>query len=50
MGSASQLEYHLLLAYDLKLLITSDYQPLARNVTEVKRKLASFIQKLKAES
>ncbi|MGH7964819.1 MAG: four helix bundle protein, partial [Candidatus Binatia bacterium] len=48
MGSASELEYHLLLARDLDLLNGSHYEQLAREVTEVKRMLTSFIQKLKA--
>ena len=46
MGSASELEYHLLLARDLLLLAEPDYGHLAREVTEVKRMLTSFIQKL----
>ncbi len=49
MGSASELEYHLLLASDLKFLDGSDYERLATEVTEVKRMLTSLIQKLKAE-
>ena len=50
MGSASELDYHLLLAKDLNLLTTSDYEQLFGSVTEVKRMLASFIQKLTADS
>ena len=49
MGSASELEYHLLLACDLGFLKTAEYEALAREVTEVKRMLCSFIQKLKAD-
>ena len=49
MGSASELEYHLLLACDLNFLISSDYERLASEVTEVKRMLTSFIQKLNAD-
>ncbi|MGQ9626774.1 MAG: four helix bundle protein [Anaerolineae bacterium] len=49
MGSASEVEYHLLLARDLGLLNGSDYERLAGEVTEVKRMLTSFIQKLKAK-
>lgn len=45
-GSASELEYHLLLARDLLLFAEPDYARLAEQVTEVKRMLASFIQKL----
>lgn len=50
MGSASELEYHLLLARDLGFLNSSDYERLTSEVTEVKRMLTSFIQKLKADS
>ena len=50
MGSASELEYHLLLASDLNLLNSSDYERLANDVTEVKRMLASFIKKLNADN
>ena len=49
MGSASELEYHLLLARDLNILNHSDYDRLAVEVTEVKRMLTSFIKKLKAD-
>jgi len=49
MGSASELEYHLLLARDLSFLKSSAYEQLAREVTEVKRMLTSFIQKLTAD-
>jgi len=50
MGSASELEYHLLLACDLSFLQQTDHERLARDVVEVKRMLASLIRKLKAES
>jgi len=49
MGSASELEYHLLLVHDLGLLKTPDYEQLTGEVIEVKRMLTSFIQKLKAD-
>jgi four helix bundle protein len=49
-GSASELEYHLLLAHDLHLMGDADYARLANEVTEVKRMLTAFIQKLRAES
>ena len=49
MGSAAELEYHLLLTSDLKLLGQRDYQKLVGEVTEVKRMLTSFIQTLKAD-
>ena len=50
LGSASELEYHMLLARDLKMLPTTAYELLDPRVTEVKRMLASFIQKLTTES
>jgi four helix bundle protein len=49
MGSASELEYHLLLSRDLKFLCTSDYDRLELQVTEVKRMLAALLRKVDAE-
>jgi four helix bundle protein len=49
-GSASELEYRLLLARDLDLLKIPDYQRLSDDAVEVKRMLASLMQKLRAES
>ena len=49
MGSASELEYHLLLSRDLHYLGENDYQSLNGAVTEVKRMLTSLIQKLTAD-
>ena len=49
-GSASELEYHLLLARDLKLIKPDDYEKLALQTTEIKRMLTVFVQKLSAES
>lgn len=49
MGSASELEYHLLLAHELELLDEQGYKLLENNVTEVKRMLSTFIRKLKAD-
>jgi len=49
MGSASELEYHVLLARDLGLLKSLDYQRLSEEVIEIKRMLASLIHKLRAE-
>jgi four helix bundle protein len=48
-GSASELEYHLLLAHDLEVLKGTDYQRLSSEVIEAKRMLASLIHKLKAD-
>ena len=49
MGSASELEYHLLLAHDLGYVDDEGYRHLEQNVTEVKRMLAGFIHWLKAD-
>ncbi len=49
MGSASELEYQILLAHDLSLWSREDHDRLAQQVTEVKRMLASFIKKLRAD-
>jgi four helix bundle protein len=49
MGSASELEYHLLLAHDLQLLKDDKYEALNERVVEVKRMLSSFILKLTAD-
>jgi four helix bundle protein len=49
MGSASELEYHLLLARDLGLIVSKDYQALHERTTEVKRMLAALLQKLNAD-
>src|SRR5579863_4615071 len=49
MGSASELEYHLLLAKDLKLIKTADYDQLAPRAIELKRMLTALLQKLIAD-
>ena len=49
MGSASELEYHLLLSKDIGYLDDKTYETLANEVIEIKRMLASFIKKLKAD-
>lgn len=48
MGSASETEYHLLLARDLKMITPVDYEELCRNVIELKRMLTGLTQKLRA--
>ena len=50
LGSASELEYHLLLARDLEFLQVPDYERLSSETSEVKRMLTSLVQKLKAVS
>ena len=49
MGSASELDYHLLLAKDLKLVQAKQYQDLAQQTSEVKRMLTGLFQRLKAD-
>jgi len=49
MGSASELEYHLLLARDLKLIKPKDYGDLAQRAVEVKRMLSALIKKRNAD-
>jgi four helix bundle protein len=49
-GSASEVQYHLLLAHDLELLNQADYERLSGEVVEVKRMLASLLRKLRADS
>ena len=49
LGSASELEYHLLLSLDLNLLDAANHDQLTQETTEVKRMLTSFIQRLKAD-
>jgi len=48
-GSASELEYHFLLARDLAFLNEEDYRTLNSAVVEVKRMLASLAAKVEAE-
>ena len=49
MGSASELEYHLLLSRDLKFLDEQTYISLNGRVEEVKRMLASLVRKVDEE-
>ena len=50
MGSTSELEYHLLLAHDLNMLVQDRYEILNTQTCEVKRMLAVFIRKLKTDN
>ncbi|KPK91364.1 MAG: four helix bundle protein [Anaerolineae bacterium SM23_ 63] len=50
LGSASELEYLLLLARDINLLDHSEFEHVSTDVIEIKKMLTSFIQKLKADS
>ena len=47
-GSASELEYHLLLCHELGLVPVSNYERLNNDVNEVKKMLNSFIQKIRS--
>jgi len=49
MGSASELEYHLLLAKDLKPIQPKDHAELSERATELKRMLTALLPKLKAD-
>jgi four helix bundle protein len=48
-GSASELEYHFLLARDLGLLNHNEYDRLNGSIVEVKRMLASLVRKVEQE-
>jgi four helix bundle protein len=48
-GSASELDYHLLLAHDLKFLAEPDYQTLATDLLYLRKMLTSLIQKIEHE-
>jgi len=50
MGSASEVEYHLLLAWDLNLLNSVDYQRLTEEAGSVKKMLSAFLRKLRADN
>jgi four helix bundle protein len=50
MGSASELEYQLLLAHDPHYLSDPDYQRLETHVIEVKRMLSSLMRKVRTDS
>jgi four helix bundle protein len=47
LGSANELDYHLLLARDLNYLESTCYATLARETQEIAKMLASFIDKLR---
>ncbi len=47
MGSAGELEYHLLLSHDLELLGDAEYRRLDALAVELKRMLSSFIVSLR---
>lgn len=47
MGSANELDYHLLRAHDLGLLVPTDHQRLAHEIGEVNNMLAAFALRLR---
>ncbi len=49
-GSASELEYQLLLARDLHYLPASGYEQLANDVVPIKQMLTAFIRRLKPDA
>ena len=48
MGSASELEYLLILAHDLGYLTENAFQSMTNDLVEIRKMLNAFIQKLKA--
>ena len=50
MGSASELEYQLLLAYDLTFINEATYRTQTDQVNEIKRMLGGFLKKLTTDS
>ena len=49
-GSAYELEYHILLAYEVEFLNEGDYQVLNDQIVEIKRMLNGLIRSLEARS
>jgi len=47
-GSASELDYHLLLAHDLKFINEVDYVAVTDILTEVRKMLTALLKRLKA--
>ena len=50
MGSSSELEYQLLLAFDLGYIESSSYKKLNNGLIEIRKMLNSLIQKIKADN
>lgn len=50
LGSASELEYQILLSGDLGFIDTNKSKELKSDVTEIKRMLSSLLKKVQAES
>lgn len=49
MGSASELDYHLLLSRDLGFLETDAYQQASKSLTEVRKMLAALLSTVETE-
>ena len=49
-GSASELEYELLLARDLKYMADAEYQGIERNLVELRRMLTALMQKIRTDT
>lgn len=49
-GSASELEYQIILSKDLKFINDDTYEELYDNITEIKRMLSSLLQMVKSDS
>lgn len=49
MGSASELDYHLLLCHDLAFLKDDDFQRFSKNLTEVRKMLTSFLSSVEEQ-
>lgn len=48
MASASELEYHILLAHNIELITTATYNTVNDEVTQITRMLTPFIRRLRA--
>jgi four helix bundle protein len=48
-GSASELDYHLLLARDLRFFEETDYQRLAGELSQLRKMLTSLLQKVQSD-
>lgn len=49
MGSASELDYHLVLCRDLGFLKTDDYEHSSKGLTEVRKMLTSFLSRIEEQ-
>ena len=49
-GSASELEYHVLLAHDLQIVQVEEYEHVVRAAAEIRRMLAGLLRKLRTEN